>query len=183
MVAGRWDLTNGFMYPQESQITNVRAQIKEAFGFGLAKPPKVVVSSEGREGDDELQALSKDFTGREWWTIDYVTLNLHRDCICLFNEEGFYYYIPAFMLACLEFTKEEAHDVCSLVLMNLNPVNDEGIMVSMLHERFETFTDSQKKALALFIELFQGVEGLPGRQARASYDAYWKRHANTKCQP
>ena len=167
----RWRNQN--MYPSAKQVDYVREQMKGAFGFGRAMPPTEVVFPEKLEEDPERLALFKDCQTRAWWNIKYETLTRHRDSICLFNETGFCHYIPAFVLAALEFSRADAYELCCCVLMNLNPVDDEGVVTEMLFARFEKFSAPQKLALAHFIHLFLDVEGLPGRQARLAFDAYW----------
>ena len=163
-------------YPRPEQIEFVRTALTDAFGYGIASSPNSIVNEEGLEEDPERQSLFENFAGRDWWTVNYTTLLRYRNAIPLFNESGFSYFIPAFALACLDHSRKEAHDLCGWVLMNLNPVTDEGKRLGVIYERLDKFPPQQKRALAQFVQLFLGVEDLPGNQARASFEVFWQKY-------
>jgi len=165
------------MWPKENQISEVRVLLMTAFDAGLARPPESVVDCEFLEDDDERAAIHTDFLGKSWWKLDYATLFRHRDSIPLFHNIGFAYYTPAYLLACLELMRPEAYDLCSNVLMSLNPVGENGEIVQFTYARLNQFTEVQRKAIARFISMFLHLEALVGKEARLAFSAFWEKYS------
>lgn len=52
--------------------------------------------------DPERSALLEDFKGRHWKDVPHDAVRWHHDELPYFTEEGRRFFLPAFMLACME---------------------------------------------------------------------------------
>lgn len=162
------------MYPQESTIAEVRRLLEASFERGFAVPPVSIVAGTC-EDDEERAELHSEFVGKTWWSLPYEVLLRNCDAIPLFSIDGFSYYTPAFLCACLDLSRPEAYDMCSSVLMSLNPIAEDGQLVRFKCARLNAFSPTQRASICKFVSLFLDVEGLPGSQARASFAGFWEK--------
>lgn len=113
-------------------------------------------------GDDSLLSVPTNleasevldtFRGKHWKNVSMSELFAHRLSLPLLSEEGYRFYLPAYLIAAL-LHPEEVDTLRENVFFSLAPPESEGPRASLFLERMNRFDARQKAAIRRFIEVY-----------------------------
>jgi hypothetical protein len=113
---------------------------------------RLVVDRSGR--DPECAEIARTLRGKRWHHVSADMVRRHADALPLLTPEAFRHYLPAFMLAVAHgyYDVDVARDA---VLFTLTPPSRrEGRRWDDFRARTEQFTDRERRAIEMFLELF-----------------------------
>lgn len=147
----------------------------------------LVESFEGHEP----ALLVAEFRGKtDWRTLDADFLDQAPDgfgsALSFFSDEAFRFYLPAFLIACIDGKLMHADPVFSLThglddrskaqLVNPLRYGDRTWFEERRH-KFSMFTTEQAAAIVAFLELMAERDSLDGSTIRQSIGNYWAARA------
>lgn len=130
--------------------------------------------------DSERNAVLEYFIGKSWGDINYKRLNHDYEmdpsaCLSFMSDQAYRYYLPAFLLLCLE-SYDEADIIVNNVIYSLSPPEDShsNAMKKFL-SRMSEFTLEQKTSIRSFLEYIQELHGndFPKNEPASALKKYW----------
>ena len=117
-----------------------------------------------RGSDEERQAARNEDTETRWQDVPEKDIAYGYSCLSFFDEIGFRYYIPAYIVWYLRHMDDE--DPKSLIFQSNTPAwityalspSGSGEIETYYLSRFEMFTPEESKAIAHFLEFEAEVE-------------------------
>lgn len=164
-----------------SLAQTARTKIREAFGGSEYPGDDNLVRDSGH--DPECRELAAAFRGKAWESISTQMIRGHKDAFPLFTPAAFRYYLPAYLLGCID-ARSEVDVAWDSVIFHLAPPSKS----VRFTERAEGFTDLQADALVSFLELVDAAgwvedwEPPPKSQAARARRAleYWRLRARPR---
>jgi hypothetical protein len=108
-------------------------------------------------GDHVIQ--HPDFIGERWETISDNKIEKNFDELPIHSEEGFRYFLPAYLLYSLKHFNARSQ-VFQFTVYVLGPGKEEANMAAWHRQRFGLFTDEQMQLIYSFLELVLEDEDL-----------------------
>lgn len=139
----------------------LQRQITAAFGPRVrpddaALVPADVAAQPG--GDLESEALACGLRGQPWQRLDVAAVRMFKDALPLFEPAAFAYYLPAWLMACLQ-APAEVDSALDSVIFNLTPPSRQRDWQSRFFaERAHLFTPAETTAIAAFLAYEQARE-------------------------
>src|SRR4051812_4881607 len=87
--------------------------------FPDVDPPKEVVAG-GGPFDPEAEEVARAFDGKRWAQVTPELVRENKDALPLLTPEAFYYYFPAYMLACVR-ARDLVDTAWDSAIFNLTP--------------------------------------------------------------
>lgn len=162
-----------------SRAEDATAKIRETFQDATYPGDDNIVTDGGH--DPECREIEDGFKGKAWASISPRTVLQYKDALPLLTPAAFRYYLPAYLIACLE-APEEIDVAWDNVIFNLTPPKQQERLQREFRARTEEFTVHQVEALVAFLEFVnereQAESGQPGMAAledrvRPALE-YWK---------
>ncbi|MGH8630775.1 MAG: DUF6714 family protein [Burkholderiales bacterium] len=168
------------MNPTDTTADRVKAQIAAAFSKrAYPDDGKVVVDATGF--DPESNALGAAFSGQRWTDVPATQVRSFKDALPLFTPAAFAYFLPAYLLACLEAPEEVDTAFDSVIFALTPPATRKGWQWRFFKDRITLFDRAQAEAVAAFLDLAaqreieewarEGKRPPPDRIGRAR--SYW----------
>jgi hypothetical protein len=119
--------------------------------------------------DPEYREIASAFARKDWRELSPAFVHEHRDALPLLTPAAFRFFLPAYLLACLE--AEQDLDTAPLnVVLSLTP--PAGVTAAFA-DRAAAFTAAEASAICAYLETAPNLEGLPDASvARALH--YWR---------
>jgi hypothetical protein len=132
-------------------------------------------------GDPECIEIARTFKGKEWQSVPPEIVHEHKDALPLFTPAAFCYYLPAYLMACID-AREQIDVAWDSVIIRLTPPkNLQGSRMEFFRTRAEGFSPTQAEALLAFLEFaFEkekadwAREGLEPQKDFPQAIKYWK---------
>jgi hypothetical protein len=132
--------------------------------------------------DPECREIESAFKGKDWRDVSVEMVRDHKDALPLFTPAAFRYYLPAYMIGCVE-SPREVDVALDSVLFNLTPPKKHsGWQWDRFWARAQQFDEHEREAIRSFLELMEQDEiedwasaGMKPPKSRVkSALAYWK---------
>jgi hypothetical protein len=150
------------------------------------------------------EGIEQIYSGKLWYELDYKFILENRNGIYFFSNNAFKYFIPAFMIASIEYF-EETDDVPAVVvsiftlpekadivnqfnylkLYNNSIGHDEELMKELLKnnddqrkwflERMSVFNESQCKTIIKYLKYMEQYKDDLYNDPKIAYERYWRR--------
>ncbi|MEE8170924.1 MAG: DUF6714 family protein [Phycisphaerae bacterium] len=99
----------------------------------------------------ECRQIEQAFRTRHWRDVPFSLLLYQREALCFFSPEGFRYYLPAYMLACIKHPGPgEADLIPEAIISMLTPSTYE--RRACFDQQIEGFTTAQLSVIRRFLE-------------------------------
>ncbi|MDR1460961.1 MAG: hypothetical protein LBI78_04895 [Campylobacteraceae bacterium] len=151
------------------------------------------------------EGIEQVYSGKLWYELDYKFILENRNGIYFFSKNAFRYFIPAFMIATIEYF-EETDDVSAVVVNiftlpekadtvkkfnSLKSYNnsigyDEELMKELIKstdgqrewflERMSSFNDMQCKSVIKYLKYMEQYKDELYNDPKISYERYWRRY-------
>ena len=118
--------------------------------FASVKPPRK--SHITQHMCEECVELRETFSDLKWDSIQPTILDSNWGQLPLFSPAAFHYFLPAYILRCLD-NFDPDNLVCEFTLYSLCPTSTTEDDKKWNLERFQLFTEEQKKAIGSFLKL------------------------------
>jgi hypothetical protein len=119
--------------------------------------------------DPEYREVANAFARKHWRELSPAFVHEHRDALPLLTPAAFRFFLPAYLLACLE--AEQDLDTAPLnVALSLTPPAGE---TAAFAARTAAFTAAEASAICAYLEAAQHLEGLPGGSVALAL-RYWR---------
>jgi len=103
--------------------------------------------------DPESEEVFSDFRGKSWKEVPIEILRKHKEALPLLTPRAFRYYLPAYMIGCVD-SFYDVDVVLDSVLFNLTPPEPRrGWEWNFFRERAEQFNEQERDAITSFLEL------------------------------
>lgn len=135
----------------------VKTKILEAFST-TSYPGDENLVADGSGYDPECREIASAFVGKDWRKISVETLRIYAEALPLFTPVAFQYYLPAYMIGCVDsyYGVDVALDS---VLFNLTPPEDRsGWEWDHFWARVKLFSEREREAIRSFLELMEQYE-------------------------
>jgi hypothetical protein len=86
-------------------VTELREAIVSAFASVPPPAPAALVSGDP-DYDPEYREVAHAFAGRHWRELSLAFIREHRDSLPLLSPAAFRFFLPAYLLACLDGTED-----------------------------------------------------------------------------
>jgi hypothetical protein len=105
--------------------------------------------------DPESSEIANAFKGKDWRDVSVEMLRSYAEALPLFTPAAFRYYLPAYMIGCVD--SRYAVDVAlDSVLFNLTPPKDRsGWEWDFFWTRAQRFSKREREAIRSFLELME----------------------------
>ncbi len=103
--------------------------------------------------------LHPEFVKERWETISDEKLERNFDELPILSDEGFQYFLPAYLLYSLKHFNDRSQ-VFQFTVYTLSPRNQAADMAEWQKHRFATFTAEQMDVIYKFLELVLADEDL-----------------------
>lgn len=131
-----------------TSIESLKTKIIEAFSDVQPPKPEHLVE----HNCPECRAIRRVFKNEIWQDISPEKIEWAFDKLPLLSAEGHRYFLPAFLLHCIN---ESSVDVCMFVLFDLTNVSEDKSQLEWQRKRFDIFTKTQKDACSSFLKWIQ----------------------------
>jgi hypothetical protein len=132
------------------------ALIESAFSAAPYPDDLVLDPSPYHLESKEIQAA---FAGKRWQDLPLPVLRHHHQSLAFLTPQGFRYFLPAYLLACID-DYEGAGDIPSSVLYHLTPPEDDDPRAcAFFRARVDTLSVAEKKAIRAFFEAMRDEHG------------------------
>jgi hypothetical protein len=140
----------------DSSIEQLRATITSAFA-AAPHPGDAALVTGDTSYDPEYRAVAHAFSGKHWCELSRAFIREHRDALPLLGSAAFRFFLPAYLLACLE--DETDLDTAPLnVVSSLSPPEPGNTSARAFSERAEAFTVAEARAIAAYLQLARDRE-------------------------
>lgn len=159
-------------------------ECRDLIGTAFASRPhpgdENIAHTDRRYPDYEGHRISDFLRGKTWQQITSETLLQDyqgdpRGPLFFTTDDGFRYYLPAFLLMALDPQGEEITD--SLVFALTAPGKHKEEDLQRFHERMEKLTSDERAAVICtlhYLVEWYDREGLPDNPARDALRSYWE---------
>lgn len=134
-----------------------KTSILEAFAH-VAYPgdDHLVVNQTG--SDPECNEILDAFRGKTWMEVSAQEVRRFAEALPLFTPAAFRYFLPAYMVACLD-APQEADVAKDFLLFNLTPPRDtSGWEFRFFRARADGFGPAERAAIASFLSVMKQLE-------------------------
>jgi hypothetical protein len=125
-------------------IENLRTNIETAFTDADSPDPDNIIEHDC----PECRAVRRVFQKEHWRSLKAEKIDWGHDKLPLFTPHAFHYFLPAFMLYCLD---DPSDIVCELLVYSLIFHEEK----DWWQKRVDKFTPNQKAACSLFLRWVQ----------------------------
>jgi len=135
----------------------VKRKIIEAFG-ATPRPGDEDLVTDQSGCDPESREIVSAFKGKDWRGVSVEMLREHRDALPLFTPAAFRYYLPAYMIGCVDLSYD-LDVVFDNTLFNLTPPKERGGWEwDFFWARARQFNERERDAIKAFLELIDQYE-------------------------
>jgi hypothetical protein len=134
----------------------LRRRIAEAFS-SAAYPGDDHLAASNDPAHVECARLALALRGQRWQDVPLDVLR-HHYTLSFFSPEGFRYFLPAYVLACVD-AYEDAGNIPDSLVFHLVPPRPEGPELDRFLATMAGLTRDQKQAIASFIEYMIAAHG------------------------
>jgi hypothetical protein len=131
-------------------VAELRAAIADAFAAVPPPGPAALVSGD-RDYDPEYRHVAEAFEGKHWRELSPAFIREHRDALPLLTPAAFRFFLPAYLLACLD----GAHDLDTAplsVAASLSPPEPrDGAASDAFVRRSLPFTPVEASAICAYL--------------------------------
>jgi hypothetical protein len=162
-------------------MDDLKARIVQDFGALPSPGNNITIPS---PGDRERAAIDAFFRGKKWQEIrlDDLRTGYKGDesaCLTFMTPQAFRYYLPAYLLFCLENFREAWMSnllPCTIWWLELDGNDREN--ATLFFDRFDGYNKAQKRDIALFLKQMSKRHGEDFAQDHADLALtwYWSRH-------
>jgi hypothetical protein len=133
-----------------------------------------------RGGDPECRAVADAFRGVDWRDVTIAMVRDHKEALPLFTPGAFRYFLPAYLIGCLD-APAEVDVALDGVVFNLTPPS-RAARQATFGARAQLFSAAERAAIVAFLEWMDAGEiadwasaGMepPERRAKPAL-AYWR---------
>jgi hypothetical protein len=147
-----------------------KAAILEAFG-GTGYPGDEHFAINSELYDPEVNELKDAFRGKPWTSVSAATVCRFKDALPLFTPEARHYYLPAYMIACIDAYVDADTAVQSVTSYLSPPAKPSGKNWDAFASRAALFSNAQKSAIGAFLEIMEQRD--PGNERVLRARAFW----------
>ena len=131
--------------------------------------------------DSESREIASAFKGKNWKDISLKMLREHADALPFFTLTAFRYYLPAYMIGCVD-SYYDVDVALDSVLFNLTPPKERsGWEWDFFYARAQRFNEQEREAIRSFLDLMDqygyadwASEGMEPPEARVEPAlAFW----------
>ena len=108
--------------------------------------------------DLESEALAHGLRSQPWQRVDVAAVRRFKDALPLFEPAAFAYYLPAWLLACLQAPAEVDSALDAVIFSLTPPARQRGWQSRFFAERARLFTPAETVAIAAFLAYEQARE-------------------------
>jgi hypothetical protein len=126
------------------------AKITKAFNDASDSPPASIVNCPCQE----CKELESDFLGKRWYEVDKDIIRKQCFHICLFNAEGFHYYLPAYLTCALSGDDVDYDVGFNAVLFLGGMVSEHPKDADLIKDQASHFNSKQVSTVIAFLEHF-----------------------------
>ncbi len=149
----------------------VKADILKAFN-GTSYPGDEHFAIGSSSYDPEIEELKNAFRGRDWTSISVATVCHFKDALPLFTPAARRYYLPAYLVACLDAYADADTAVDSVIAYLAPPKKPSGKNWDAFKLQAEEFNDAQKRAIGSFLDIMDQHD--PGKERLVRALGFWK---------
>lgn len=117
---------------------------------------RIVVDQEAF--DPECAEIVRAFTGMRWQDVSVETVRRFKDALPLFTPEAFGFYLPAYMVACIDAPHEVDVALDSVLFRLTPPLPASGWRWDFFQARVQGFKALQVDAIRSFLALMNQRE-------------------------
>lgn len=153
-------------------LNQTKRLLREQIAHAFADVPYPGDDNIGYSHEDyESESITQWLRGRHWSELRLDSLLEHNGSLLFMTDEAYRYYLPAYLLACLEDAPDMVYED---LLATLTPVDEYPLMRNFL-ARVQGLTDVQKEAIkAFFVDAIRECEfGFIDDGATQALKRYW----------
>jgi hypothetical protein len=103
--------------------------------------------------DPKTERLRNAFKNRRWQDVSIDMVRSFKDDLPLFTPAAFAYFLPAYLLACME-APDEVDTAFDSVIFNLTPpLSDGGWQIRFFQARARLFSQEEANTLSMFLDM------------------------------
>ncbi|WP_425389086.1 DUF6714 family protein [Cylindrospermum stagnale] len=95
--------------------------------------------------------MARDFRGKDWKKIPLETLRYNADSLFFFTPQAYRFYLPAYLLASIQFYRE-ADIITNNFVHSLTAPEEQGSEMKRFFFRVSFFSLTQKSAIRSFLK-------------------------------
>lgn len=131
---------------------DVHTKILEAFASTPYPGDEALVADQSGY-DPECNEICSAFKGKNWKDISVEMVNEHKEALPLLTPGAFRYYLPAYMIGCVN-SYYDVDVALDSVLFNLTPPQPRsGLEWNSFWTRAQQFNEQESDAIKSFLEL------------------------------
>jgi hypothetical protein len=131
-------------------LAELRAAIESAFAAVPQPSPDALVS--GDVGyDPEYRDVAESFEGKHWRELSPAFVREHRDALPLLSPAAFRFFLPAYLLACIEAEQDLDTAPLSVALSLTPPEPHDGGASEAFARRTLLFTPVEARAICAYL--------------------------------
>jgi hypothetical protein len=152
-------------------LADLRAALTAAFAAARHPGDDALVSGDVSY-DPEYRDVAKAFAGKHWSDLSFRFVHDHRDALPLLTPAAFRFFVPAYLLACLEHPWEVDTAPLSVARCLTAPTNPTAARAFA-----DLFNDSEAKAVLECLSRLAALEIVPEAVIERAL-AHWQAHAD-----
>lgn len=141
--------SNAHAFQLEERIIGLRDQIRRAFQSSITS---AIDDSITDCLDDERVEITRAFSGRAWGEINTEFLKRRVGAWCFFTPLAYTTFLPAYLLASLEYYRQPDSVEDSIMVGLIPPVDPDPRRMKWFNERSRGFSAEQCDVIASWIE-------------------------------
>lgn len=135
----------------------IKAKIREAFEDAPYPGDESLVADQS-DYDPESRVIANAFKGKDWRDVSLEMLRNHADALPLFTPAAFRYYLPAYMIGCVD-SYYDLNVAPGAVLFNLTPPKQRNEWEwDFFWVRAQQFNEHEKGVIKSFLALMDLYE-------------------------
>lgn len=122
-----------------------------------------------------LDGQPEEFFGKHWDMLTSPFLERMGSCIHLFSPSAFRFYLPSFMLACINTPNELEFILDETVAVLTGPLDIEGETKDCFMARVQSLSEAQHRTVVAFLQYVEHhlAENFVFDEPRRALDSYW----------
>ncbi|MEA5514770.1 DUF6714 family protein [Nodularia sp. UHCC 0506] len=155
-------------------IENLIREIEGAFSTSqYPRDDQLVYDNSGNHL--ECEEIARDFRGKDWKTIPLETLRYNADSLLFFTPQAYRFYLPAYLLASIQFYRE-ADIITNNVVYSLTAPEEQGFEMKRFLLRVSFFSLTQKSAIRSFLKflLTKHSGNFPLGDINTAIERFWR---------
>jgi hypothetical protein len=158
----------------DSSVAQLRATITSAFAQAPHPGDAALVTGDVSY-DPEYRAVAQAFGGKHWCELSRAFIREHRDALPLLGPAAFRFFLPAYLLACVEGEADLDTAPLSVISSLTPPEPDDVDSFRAFSERAAAFTVAETRAIAAYLKHARDreTESSPENGATRTLD-YWR---------